>query len=99
MKPRCNKCNKFCAYSTSDCGTPYGCNYGYDETPEPLDEQYFCKVCKKEEYDKMIKNKDWQKEGKFNCYWWVKPAWFIKAIKKAGFELKKKGVDYSLIKV
>lgn len=93
-KPKCDRCGLYCGYR-ADNGTYYGCDD--PENPEPFDPTYFCKKCARKEYKEMkdfcIKNG----QGKISCIWWIKPEWYMKAIKDIGFELKNDAHIYSLV--
>lgn len=85
-KPRCG-CGKYCGY-TADCGIPFGCKYTPD--PEPLDEEYFCNNCSMVEQEKFEKAILKNGEGVFSyCYWWQKPSFVFRALKKTGFEMNR----------
>lgn len=85
--PRCSYCNQYVGYDFCDSGTRYGCSD--PEEPEPYDPDLFCRPCGRKNYketkEKAIKNG----EGPWDCYWWIKPIWYLKAIKDAGFILVK----------
>lgn len=84
-KPRCG-CGKYVGYQ-ADNGTYYGCSD--PESPEPYDPTYFCKTCANEEYYKMIMFCELYDGKEFQCSWWIKPEWYMKAIKKSGYVLQK----------
>lgn len=75
---RCQDCGKFVAYKTMDSGTPYGCS-DYD-SPEPLDQQFWCGKCAKQEYKQCLK------DGVNMYNYWVKPNFQLKAMKKLGLK-------------
>lgn len=90
MKPKCDVCGKYCGWM-SDVGIPYGCKYDWDGTPEPLDEERWCKKCANNKQikfeEEIIKNG----EGVFRyCNWWQIPSFVSKALKKTGYKMNRK---------
>ena len=85
FKPRCQVCGVFCGYM-ADVGIPYGCKYTPD--PEPLDEEYFCKIHAKENQYKFEQKIIENGEGEFRyCSWWQVPSFVSKALKKTGYKM------------
>ena len=94
-KPRCG-CGLYVGYE-ADNGTYYGCKD--PEAPEPLDPYYFCKKCVRKDYKNLKQALIEHGEGKISCPWWLKPDWYMKAIKDAGFTLNQDVHTYSLTKI
>lgn len=94
FNPRCSHCGIYAGYG-ADNGTIYGC--ADPGAPEPYDPEYFCGKCsidcKKREKEYFIKHGP----GKITCYWWIKPYWYLEAVKEAGFVLVDDGAhNYEL---
>jgi len=84
-KPRCQTCGRYCGYG-ADNGIPYGCTD--PGAPEPLDPEYWCKICAKKEYKKALILKE-----KMYVYWRM-PDWQSKALEKLGLVK----IDHKLVK-
>lgn len=82
--PQCSNCSKFCSWS-SDSGTLYGCND--PEAPEPLDPEYFCEKCARHELNQFTLKLIEMNHNSFTCIWWIKPAWYLKAIDEVNLRL------------